>query len=255
MALLNDAGQKVLLRDYTWEELSGIPGREELKFLLPIGAIEEHGPHLTLHTDALQAEKISEMAARRVPGVIVMPVISYGFCVDTMNYCGTVSLSAETILMLVADIVKNLYRHGFRKLLIYNGHGGNNGILDASLKNALAGLSGPGEHCLADFNLYLSNSYEKISGQVRELVKGRDYGHACEIETSVMLALAPEAVNMDKAVEEYMDGDQDTVWRVRDMQSASKSGIHGAANLATPEKGAKILEMLVGNLVALLKKI
>jgi len=255
MCVLNVAGEKIRLVDYTWDELEKIDSKAGLKFLLPLGATEAHGYHLSLGADTLQAAGIAEMAAKRVAGVILMPELSYGSCVDTMNYCGTIHLSLETICSLVADIVESLYRHGFRKLVIYNGHGGNKAAAEAGLRRALCRLSGPGKLLLSDFNIYLSNAYEKISPLLTGMLEGKDYGHACEIETSVMLALAPEMVDMNKAVEEYMPGDSDTLWRVRDMKAASKSGVHGAPNHATVEKGEKILELLVGNLISLLKKI
>ncbi|MBN2287691.1 MAG: creatininase family protein [Candidatus Glassbacteria bacterium] len=255
MPLLNQAGRKILLTDYTWDELDSLPGKAELKLVLPLGSTEVHGYHLPLESDTLQAVKIAEMAALRLPDVIVMPGIPYGFCPDTMNFCGTVHVSAETVTSLVADIAQSLYRQGFRKLLVYNGHGGNKAVADTGLRNALLRLSAPDKPLSADFKLYLSNAYEKISRQVSGMLKGRDWGHACEMETSVMLVLAPESVKMDRAVEEYMEGGPDTVWRVRDMKAFSQSGVHGAPQHATAEKGRELLELLVADLAALLEQI
>ncbi|HUU30163.1 MAG TPA: creatininase family protein [archaeon] len=255
MTVLNKTGQKVFLTDYTWKELSELPEKKELKFLLPLGATEEHGYHLPLGSDTLQASKVAQMAAQRVPGVIVMPEISYGSCVDTMNFCGTIHISGTTLGSLVTDIAESLYRHGFRKLVIFNGHGGNKGVADTGLREALHNLTPPGKEFAPDFDIYLLNAYERPGQQISPLVEGKDWGHACEIETSVMLVLAPEAVDMKQAVEEYMPGDSYTVWRVRDMKTVSQSGVHGAANLATPKKGKQVLELLVSDLVSLLERI
>ena len=255
MPLLNKAGEKINLTDYTWRELDSLPGKAELRFLLPLGATEEHGYHLPLGTDTFQAVRLAEEAARRVPGTIVLPAMSYGHCLDTMNYCGTLTASAKTICSLVRDIVQNLHRHGFRKLVIVNGHGGNKGVAEIALREALLSLSPPGQTFSMDFSVYLFSPYEKIGPQLKGMLKGKDFGHACEMETSVMLALAPEMVRLELAGEEYMDGGPDTLWRIRDMRTASVSGVHGAPNKASRAKGEKIFEMLAAGLADFLGQI
>jgi len=253
--LLNEAGEKINLTDYTWQELDRLPRKAELRFLLPLGATEEHGYHLPLGTDTFQAVRLAELAARRVPGTIVLPAMSYGHCLDTMNYCGTLTASAGTICSLVLDIVQNLHRHAFRKLVIVNGHGGNKGVAESALREALLSLSPPGQPFSADFSVYLISPYEKIGPQLKKMLDGKDFGHACEMETSVMLALAPEMVKLELAKEEYMSGGPDTLWRIRDMRTVSAGGVHGAPNKATRAKGEKILEMLVAGLADFLGQI
>ena len=255
MPILNKTGQKIHLADYTWNELDRLPRKKKLKFVLPLGAIEEHGYHLPLGTDTFQAGKIPELAAQKVSETILLPTMSYGHCVDTMNFCGTIHASARTICSLVADIVASLYRHGFRKLLIYNAHGGNKGVIDTALREAVTLLSVPGSLFSDDFETYQLNAYERLEKKIKGLLEGKDYGHACEIETSVMLELASELVDMELAQDEYMPGGADTVWRIRDMKKASASGVHGAPNHASLEKGKKVLEWLVEELAGLLKQI
>jgi len=254
MPLLNKTGQKIYLADYTWDELDKLPGKEKFKFVLPLGAIEEHGYHMPLGTDALQATKIVELAAQKVSETIILPAVSYGHCVDTMNFCGTIHVSAWTICSLIADIAASLYRHGFRKLLVFNAHGGNKGVIDAALREAVTHLGRPGSLFSDDFQVYQVNAYEKLNEKIKNFLEGKDYGHACEIETSVMLALASELVDMKAAGEEYMPGSPDTVWRIRDMKKASGSGVHGAASRASLEKGKKILEWLVDELAGALEQ-
>lgn len=255
MPVTNVSGEKVYLADYTWDELEARPDHDKLIFLQPMGATEEHGYHLPLGTDTFQAVKVAEAAARVVPGVILMPEIPYGFCLDTMSYCGTVSLNADTFIGLVADIAESLRRHGFGRLVLFNGHGGNKGVAETAVRNALLRLAGPAGQVPRDFRVFVVNAFEKIAPRVREMVEGRDYGHGCEIETSLMLALDPQSVRMDRAVEEYMDGDPDFIWRVRDMKEASVSGIHGAANLGTAEKGRMLFDLLVEDLAGFLRRI
>jgi creatinine amidohydrolase len=255
MPVLNKTGKKIHLADYTWDELDRLPRKKKLKFLLPLGAIEEHGYHLPLGTDAFQAGKIAELAAQKVSETIVLPTMSYGYCVDTMNFCGTIHVSARTICSLVSDIVASLYRHGFRKLVVLNFHGGNKGVVDTALREAVTRLSGPGSLFSDDFEVYQLNAFEKLEKKIKDLLEGKDYGHACEIETSVMLELASGLVDLKLAQEEYMPGGADTMWRIRDMKKASTSGVHGAPNHASLEKGKKVLEWLVEDLAGLLKQI
>lgn len=255
MAEKNSDGQKVLLEDYTWVELERLENKDKLKFLLPVGATEEHGAHLRLGADSFQAAQLSRLAALRTRDAIVLPTLSYGHCVDTMNFCGTIHLSAATICSLVGDVAESLYRYGFRKLVAVNGHGGNKGVLDAAAREALVRLAGPGRKLKDDFSVYVFSPYDKAAELIRGLVEGRGYGHACEAETSVMLALDPEAVDLSLAVEEYMDGDSDTLWRIRDMQKAAPSGVHGAPGLASAEKGGKIVEAMLRGFVEFLEKI
>ena len=255
MPLKNSAGRKIRWEDYTWVELDGIENKDRLKLLLPVGATEEHGAHLPLGADSFQATRLAELAAGRTRDVIVLPALDYGHCLDTLNFCGTLHLSAATITGLVGDVAESLYRHGFRKLVIVNGHGGNKGVLDTAVREALLKLSGPGRVFIDDFAVYVFSPYDKAAGVIRGLVEGQDYGHACEIETSVMLALDPEAVDLALAAEENMDGDEATLWRIRDMKKAAPGGVHGAPNLANAEKGKKILDAILAGFVEFLEKI
>jgi creatinine amidohydrolase len=255
MVMRSTAGNKLFLADYTWEELDKIKDKKKIIFLLPIGAIEEHGYHLPLKTDIFLASQIAEKAALKVPGVIVMPDISYGFSITVANYSGTITIAPDTLISLVCDIVESLYRNGFRKLVIYNGHGGNRGTLDTAQREALRRLCPAGEQFDPDFDIYLSNVLEKIAPDLMQLAENKDWGHACQIETSIMLSLEPELVDMTKAVEEYLPGDADTQWRVRNMKKETPAGVHGAPKLSSAGKGDKIVELLVNHLVQLLQRI
>jgi creatinine amidohydrolase/Fe(II)-dependent formamide hydrolase-like protein len=117
-------------------------------------------------------------------------------------------------------------------------------------------LAGPGNNPVTDFEVHFYPiPYQPVRDKVLEVIDSRDYGHACEAETSVVLALDSSKVFMDKAGEEYLDGDEDTLWRPRDMKTAAPSGVHGAPRYATSEKGVQILEAMVSRLVEFLEKI
>ncbi len=256
MPLTDSAGHKILLADYTWTELEDIGQKEELKFILPLGSTEEHGPHLTLDMDTFAIVRIAEQAAAHSTGCIVMPELAYGHCVDTASFCGTIHLSASTFQACLLDIAASVYRHGFRKLVLLNGHGGNTAPAQTAAREVLMHLAGPASKPVTDFGIhYYPLPYQPVREKVLEVMDSHDYGHACEAETSVVLALDKSKVFMDKAGEEYLDGDEDTRWRPRDMKTAAPSGVHGAPRYATSAKGEQILEAMVDRLAGFLDKI
>ena len=112
------------------DEVAAMATREAV-VLAPIGAIEQHGPHLPLDTDSNAVAAVAERAARRIeqPPALVLPPVWWGLSPYWMPFAGTLSLRPETILALFADLGASVARHGFRRLVIVNGHGGNAGIV------------------------------------------------------------------------------------------------------------------------------
>ena len=117
-----------------WEELTsaeiGALDRDRAVVILPLGSVEQHGNHLPIGTDTMLAEAVSRAAAEASGGTVVMPPPWYGFSAHHMRFPGSITLRAETLLALVEDVVASLVRHDFRRILIVNGHGGNNGLID-----------------------------------------------------------------------------------------------------------------------------
>jgi creatinine amidohydrolase/Fe(II)-dependent formamide hydrolase-like protein len=256
MPLLDKSGNRIMLTDYTWTELDALENKDQLKFILPLGATEQHGPHLTLDCDTFTASQFAQLAAQRSSGCIVMPALPYGHTMDTSGFCGTVHLSAATFIALLLDIAASVYRHGFRKLVLFNGHGGNTGAAQAASREILMHLAGPAGRPVTDFHVhYYASPYVPVWNAHPEWMQGRDFGHACEMETSVLLALDGNKVRMDKAGEEYLDGDEETVWRPRDMATGAPGGVHGAPRYSSREKGEAILEEMIKLMVGFLEKI
>ena len=162
--------------------------------VLPIGSCEVHGMHLPYGTDAFQAaifaRRAAELAAERGAVVLVMPGLPYGCDQNLMEFPYTVGLSPSTILKVLDDLVGALAQHGIRKVLLLNGHGGNSGTLDATLRE----LYGKHKVFLARMDCWSVAS--DVVDAVRETA---EIEHADEIETSVALALFPQFVNMDAA--------------------------------------------------------
>jgi creatinine amidohydrolase len=220
--------------------------------LLPIGSVEQHGPHLPLDTDSHAATTVAERAALRLtetadPPGLVLPPIWWGLSPYWLPYPGTLSLRPETILALIADLGASVARHGFRRLVIVNGHGGNEGIV------AVAATQ------LADCGLRAAalSYWELIGDELRQWSRhdGGSIGHAGEVETSIMLALQPDLVDADQAGN-VAGADLATRggrfpgvgYAPPNPERESPSGVYGAAAAGRPELGEHVIALAADRL-------
>jgi creatinine amidohydrolase len=241
-----------LYQHYTWPELGEIVKKQPV-VVLPIGSVEDHGPHLPLDTDNFLIWSISEEAARRAEGdILLMPIIPFGYETHHMDFHGTIDILMEHLLHFVLDVTKSVAHHGFRRILIADGHGSNMPILDLVARRTILET----DALCAPF-LWPALALKEIR-QLRESGRG-GMSHACELETSVYLYLDGERVQMDKAQREMNQPASDFLWsdltdpgpiRMMDYWTRfSKSGINGDPTLATAEKGKIIFETVVNNFV------
>jgi creatinine amidohydrolase len=241
-----------------WEELR-VPeidalDRERTVVVLPIGSVEQHGRHLPVGTDTMLAHTVALAAADRLVGrVVVLPPPWYGFSAHHMRFAGTVTLSAGTMMRLVEDVAGSVIAHGFRRLLIVNGHGGNTGLLDvlaAELGHRFYGkarIAG-----LTYFQLARAAIAELRASQPGGM------GHACEFETAMIQHLRPELVEIEAAAVTYPDPGSrylstdllgsSAVRTYHDFGDLSETGTLGDPSLATPEKGARFHAAVVAEL-------
>jgi creatinine amidohydrolase len=242
-----------------WEELSAPAvealNRDRTVVILPLGSVEQHGRHMAVGTDTLLAYNLALAAADRLAGrVAVLPPPWYGFSAHHMRFAGTVTLRLETLLSLVDDIAASVVEHGFRRFLIVNGHGGNNGAVDV-LASTL-GRKHYGKARIAGLT-YFQLARDAIAN-MRESAPG-GMGHACEFETSMLLHLRPDLVAMEKAAVTYPDPGSkylttdlvgsSAVRAYHDFGDLSESGTLGDPSLATAEKGAGFYDAVLGELV------
>ncbi len=253
----------VRLEEITWMEAADMLGRNpDLVVVLPVGSTEQHGPHLPLGTDSINVDHLCAKAAEREGGVLVAPCIRYGVSHNHIDFQGTVTLEPETLISVALDVIRSLYRHGFRRFLIVNGHGGNNDTLDVA---AIKARKEMGDAVIG--HTYAGALAHKGSTEVSE--SGIHY-HADEGETSKTLALRPDLVRLDKAKREvtpffesyyrryYASGGGMTgmvSYGLPPTIRLSASGIMGDASLATREKGERIVESYLENLVAVLRDV
>jgi creatinine amidohydrolase len=215
--------------------------------ILPIGAVEAHGPHLPLGTDNYLAERLSERVAEKT-GAFVLPTLPYGQVWSLKNFPGSINVSNDSLISMLVDIGTSLYEQGFRVFAMINGHLGN----AVALKEAARKLYS----LHPDFKiLYLFYpGVKKVTEEVRETPSAHaSYFHACEIETSYMLYLAGEYVDMSRAITDIPDIPMSADVTPTPWEDFTSSAVLGDAKIATREKGEKIIEVAIENMVKLIE--
>ncbi|TDD71254.1 creatininase family protein [Jiangella aurantiaca] len=221
----------------TWPEVAEAVERQPVA-LLPFGAVEEHGPHLPLGTDVLAADGLAERLANTA-GLLRLPTVPYGQVWSLEHFPGSLSVRDETLVALVTDLAGGLSRAGVRGIVLFSAHLGN----AAALRKAARTLAETGG--LPAIALTYPGLAE-VAKEVRESADSHpSIMHADEIETSVLLALAPDHVRMDRAVTEYPVYPQDFDAAPVRWDTVSRSGVFGDATAATPGKGERVVDHVV----------
>ena len=215
----------------------------------PFGAVEQHGPHLPLGTDALFAERVLDAVLATLPPeapLLRLPVQAIGFSPEHRRFAGTLSLPAELILQLVLEVGQNLAAAGFRRLVLFNGHGGQIALLQVAARQLR-------DACpqLGVLPCFLWSGPEGVADQIPEPERSAGL-HAGLAETSLMLHLAPQWVGPERPVDGIdngpipegwsLEGAAPCAWLTGDL---SRSGVVGDARGATPELGSALLAALV----------
>jgi creatinine amidohydrolase len=238
------------------EELSAPQLTDLLKktetILIPLGSIEQHGPHLPIGTDLMIATEIARRISERM-GCPVGPGISYGNSVLMKNMKGTFTLKPGTLAASIADICRACASQGFKTVVFVNGHAGNIGPLDQ------VGLEVTEETGIQVIRI---DWWIIASREIAQILETELY-HACEGETSLMLAIDQKLVNMEKAVKDDSMSDlknKFTENRPEEMpeiyspfERISKTGIVGDPEKASAAKGTRILDAVTENAVRFLK--
>jgi creatinine amidohydrolase len=225
------------MEDMTWKELE-TKIKETQTVIIPFGSTEEHGHHLPLSTDYLVAYEIAKLVGEKTTA-LVAPPICYGVCRRSESFPGTVTISLDTLRLLVADIVESLYSAGLRNMILLPGHLGS---------AQLVGLEVSAQELLKkhdDLNIAIARLPEMLKKLPVEFIE-EPFGHAGEVETSIMLALAPQHVKMQKAASEIPSFPPHLV--SRNPRDFMKLGIIGDATKATSRKGEVILDLLVSEI-------
>lgn len=216
--------------------------------ILPIGAVEAHGPHLPLGTDNLLAERLAEKIAERV-NAFVLPVLPYGQVWSLKKFPGSLTVSNQTLISFLTDLGNSLRAQGFKILVLLSAHLGNM----AALKEAARNLY----EIDPDFTVF--TFFYPGARQVMDLVReGKkvhpSYIHACEIETSIMLYLAEEFVDMEKAIKDVPRIPEEADLTPTPWEMFTRTAVLGDATLATKEKGKAIVEAAIENSVRFIEQ-
>jgi creatinine amidohydrolase len=231
---------KVILHEMSWTEAKQYFVKNDIA-ILPVGSNEQHGPQNPLGTDHLIAKALAEETAKRT-GVLCLQVIPFGVSSHHKQFWGTVHILPKTFKEYVKETCLALSYYGVRKILIVNGHGGNRCALVEMARE------------LREKGVFVSifQWWEAAGKLLPELFKSEERGHAGAEETSVNLALYSKIVRTDKAVNE--EPRRHAVESVGvslplDTVDETNSGVFGKSTTASAEKGKKVLEAVVGELV------
>jgi creatinine amidohydrolase len=244
----------------TWTEIQEMLDKENVVIVQPVGAIEQHGPHLPIIVDSAIGMGVLGKALEKLDATIkayALPPLYYGKSNEHWHFPGTITLSTETLTATIMEVAESIYRAGFRKFVLMNSHGGQPQVMQMAARDLHVKYE--------DFAVFPLFTW-RVPHITKELLTPKEAQqgmHAGDAETSIMLALLPQQVKMEKAVAEYppeqqsgsllsLEGKLPVAWVTRDI---SKSGVIGDATTATKEKGDRILESVSDGWVEVIKEI
>lgn len=221
-------------------------------FIIPIGATEQHGPHLPLQTDFHMAQSVALQSAKLAKEsgieVLVTPPIWFGYSPHHMDFAGSITLRGETLTNLLIDIVSSIWAHGARKIFILNGHGGNMNFINSTLQILKF------EHKIS---VTAASYWSFVANQIPlwRLSELGGIDHACEMEMSLMMHDSPELTIPILARDgswfpksRFLTGDLmvgapvSLAWNLRDLTS---DGILGNPKIASAERGEVLMKLIV----------
>jgi creatinine amidohydrolase len=242
--MIPEKGKPVLWEELSWKDIESLTKTMKM-VIMPIGACEQHGPHLPLAVDTIDCYEVAKRVSAKTE-VPVIPPLMYGCSQSHGKFPGTLSIRPETMIRMMCEIAEWLYNSNIRKILLLNGHMWNWGPLYSVRENI--------HYDYPDLQVRVLDWWATTPDVMAQSMKDcpvlPSYVHANIGETSCMLAARPDLVKMEEAVNE---DDYNTFFEYR-MDQYSKSGIVGRETTkATAEFGEKIFAMVVDNLSNIIK--
>jgi creatinine amidohydrolase len=244
-----------------WPEIREA-ARADAVIIIPFASIEQHGPHLPVDVDLRLAREVCVRAAGRNPNCLVMTPMAFGFEPHHMAWPGTIDVDWDVLIRYGVCVVSSLARHGFKRILIINGHGSNRPILEMIVR--LAQVQHP-ETLIAGQSWFALGAVAKAFQPLQE---SDHTSHACELETAAYLAIEPELVDMSQAVADYSFRRSPHFWAdltgkkpdvdctmplvaMEYFSTGSYTGVRGDPSKATAEKGEVALEAAADEVAAI----
>jgi len=244
--------------EFEWMKLTAAELRdraaEDALAIIPIASLEQHGPHLATGVDIVLGTGVAHATAARIAAtgqpVVVTPCVWTGLAEHHMEFGGTVTLDYASFAGVLRGIVKSASRHGFRKVMLLNGHGGNAEAVGVAATEFSV-----------EFGIRVAGgTYWHVVPEVIGPLLERQAGlmHACEAETSMMMHLSPGSLRPEHLAEAHgplstrVEGQPVGLAMRRSFKLLSPSGVIGDARVATPEKGAKLLAAIAEKLAEVL---
>lgn len=226
--------------------------RNQMLVVAPIAAVEQHGPHMPTGTDTILCGSVAEaLEAKLDQQILLLPIYWLGASAHHLNFGATLDSKLDFYINTLCDIATSLLNDGFKRVLFLNGHGGNIDPMRVAVRKIQPDYP---ESLLA------AGSYWDVADQlINETLTGdhKFVGHACEFETSMMFYLRPELVDESRIADagELVPDQLHGVFLSRDMQQRTKQGFTGRPDLASAEKGKRLFDGIVEELVGLANKL
>ena len=247
----------------TWPEINAAAAMKKV-VVLPVGATEQHGPHLPLDTDFKLASAVAYEAGRRSPeDLLVLPPVPYGYTHHVQDFPGTINIEPSTFIKYLVDITRSVAYHGFKRIVILSGHGSNAHLVEQAGRQTIMQTDA----------LCATLSWWQLIGEfwnreLRTSVIPGGCAHACELETSMYLHVDPAHVQTDKIKDnlaEYHKLPDEDRWHFSDLTAGSitsliewtstytPTGVIGQPEQATKEKGRRVFDHAADQLVSMVR--
>lgn len=248
--------------EHTWPEIKQRIAEQPV-VVLPIGAVEDHGAHMALNADNVILEGIIHAAARLAPDdMLVLPTVPYGLDEHHMDFPGTITVGFRTLIDFASDVASSAARHGFTHILIANGHGSNHALCDLIARDVVIKTGAICASMSPNAAIDPALAGDVIRAERRSAPGG--IAHACEYETSMMLHLRPDLVDMALAEADFgqlalqyfsWDHDRPSPIAWQDWWSRfSRNGVAGDATVATADFGRRCTEVTVERFIELVRE-
>jgi creatinine amidohydrolase len=227
----------LLLEELGWPDVVEYLRRDD-RLILVVGSTEQHGRHLPFASDVWQPWEIARQVSDRT-GVLVTPPVNYGMSLHHLGFPGSLSLRPQTLAYIITDLLESAYEHGFRRILILNGHGGNTASIQTALAEVLHELNG--------LQVRLGNWWREpaVLTVFDVAFPGEPGGHADAGETSTVMAIRPDAVHLDRAAFSPDSSPHGFLTRQVFLEHYPHGVIGGDPRLASAEVGRQALTAAV----------